>query len=97
MSIMRCNSIKPEYNKLVFRVKQTPGDRLFTRPSRGIYTRPIPEGYYMNRDAAKKTNPVINFFKRMYGEMKAVIAEMKPKSKTSFEPTDNIKGTTIEI
>lgn len=82
MSIMKFNSIKPEYNRLLFKVKSTPGDRLFTRPSHGIYTRPIPEGYYMNRNAAKKTNPVINFFKRMYDKMKAIIAEMKPDAET---------------
>ena len=82
MSIMKCNSIKPEYNRLLFRVKATPGDRLFTRPSHGIYTRPIPEGYYMNRDAVKKTNLVINFFKRMYNEIKAIIAEIKPDAET---------------
>ena len=63
MSIMKCNSIKPEYNRLLFRVKVTPGDRLFTRPSHGIYTRPIPEGYYMNRNAAKKPNPIVRFYK----------------------------------
>ena len=92
------NNVCQRYNgSIIFKIKQTPGDIVVPRTSHGIYTRTIPEGYYMNRNVAKKTNPVINFFKRMYDEMKAIIAEMKTKSKTPFEPTDNIKGTTIEI
>ena len=85
MSLMRCNNIKPEYNGTVFKIKRTLGDIVVPRTSHGIYTRPIPEGYYMNRDAVKKPNPIINLFVRMYQEMKAVIAEMKPDVETRGE------------
>ena len=92
------NNVCQRYNgSVIFKIKPTPGDNIVLRTSGGIHTRAIPEGYYMNRNAVKKTNPVINFFKRMYYEMKAVIAEMKPDAETHFEPADNIKGTTIEI
>ena len=97
MSTIRYNSIKPEYNRLLFRVQQTPGDRMFTRPSHGIYTRPIPEGYYMNRDKAPKTNPFVSLFKRMYAKIKAIIEDTKPDDIKSFEDAKNIRGTTIEI
>ena len=80
MSTMRCNNIKPEYNSTMFKIKRTLGDIVVPRNSHGIYTRPIPEGYYMNRNAAKKPNPIINLFARMYKEIKGIIAELKPES-----------------
>ena len=98
MSRMRCNNIKPEYNSLMFKVKQTPGDRLFTRASYGIYERTIPEGYYMNRKSPKKINPVKSFFIRMYETMKGIIEDTRPDKSEHFDikPKD-AKGTTIQI
>ena len=52
------------YNgSVLFQIKPTPGDRIVLRTSGGITTRPIPEGYYMNRDAVKKPNPIVRFYK----------------------------------
>ena len=73
------NKVSQRYNgSVLFKIKPTPGDKVVSRTSGSIYARPIPEGYYMNRNAVKKPNPIINLFVRMYQEMKAVIAEMKP-------------------
>lgn len=69
------------YNgSVLFKIKPTPGDRIVLRTSGGITTRPIPEGYYMNRNAVKKPNPIINFFKIMYNTMKDIIAATKPSN-----------------
>ena len=89
--------IKPIYNSIVFQVKRTPGDARRTFASHGVYERTIPEGYYMNRKAPKKTNPVINFFKRMYTEMKGIIDAIKPDDVQPVEDIKNVRGTTIEI
>ena len=97
MSRMRCNNIKPEYNNLLFQIKQTPGDRLFCKSSRGIYTRTIPEGYYMNRNNVKKINPVINFFKRMIETMKGIMEDTFSNKSESAGDKEIYKGTTIEI
>ena len=83
--IQKLNNIKTEYNGILFQLKRTPGDALRNFPSGGIYERTIPEGYYMNRNVAKKTNPVINLFKRMYDGMKVVFAEMKHDKETPGE------------
>ena len=88
---------KSEYNSVLFQVKRTPGDVRNTFPSHGIYERTIPEGYYMNRKSPKKTNPIINFFKRMYTEMKGIIEASVPDKSEYIEDVKNIKGTTIEI
>lgn len=92
------NNVCQRYNGLVlFKIKPTPGDRIVLKPSHGIYQRTIPEGYYMNRKAPEKTNPVVNLFRRMYAEMKGIIEATKPEDSRPFEDTKNIKGTTIEI
>ncbi len=72
MAVPRCNNIKSEYNYLLFNIKKTQGDMRTLRASGGIIQRPYPEGYFMNRNKAKKPNPIIKFLVRMYEEMKAV-------------------------
>jgi len=97
MPKMRCNNIKPEYNRLLFTIKPTPGDRVCLRTSHGITTRPIPEGYYMkNRKAPKKINPVKSFVIRMIETMKGIFEAMKT-DKPEFADTKDILGSTIEM
>jgi len=89
--------INPLYNSILFQVKRTPGDMRNTFSSGGIIERTIPEGYYMNRKAPKKTNPIINVFKRMYTEMKGIIEASRPDKSEYLENVKNTNGTTIEI
>ena len=92
------NNVCQRYNgQVLFKIKSTPGDRIILKPSHGIYTRTYPEGYYMNRKAPKKTNPIVSFFTRMYIEMKGIIEAIKPDDVEPFEDIKNIKGTTIEM
>ena len=92
------NNVCQKYNgSILFQIKPTPGDKIVLRTSGGIYTTPYPEGYFMNRKAPKKTNPVVNLFKRMYAEMKGIIEATKPDNIQSFEDSKNIRSTTIEI
>ena len=54
---------KPEYNQILFRVKKTPGDKMFCRPSGSVYQPPFPEGYFMPK--IKKQNPIVKFYKKI--------------------------------
>ncbi len=92
------NNVCQRYNgQILFKIKPTPGDRIILKPSHGIYTRTYPEGYFMNRKAPKKTNPVVSFFKKMIEEYKGIREAMKPDDVQPFEDIKNIKGTTIEM
>lgn len=58
------SNVCQRYNgSVLFKIKPTPGDKVVLRTSGGIYTRPIPEGYYMNRDKAQKQNSIVKFYK----------------------------------
>ena len=84
MAVLRCNNIKSEYNYLLFKIKKTPGDMRTLRASGGIIQKPYPEGYFMNRNKAKKPNPVIYFLVRMYEEMKAVADILKTERENAL-------------
>jgi hypothetical protein len=84
MAILRCNNIKPEYNYLLFKIKKTPGDIRTLKASGDIIQRPYPEGYFMNRNKAKKPNPFIKFLVRMYEEMKAVADILKTERENAL-------------